>query len=266
MGLMEKHDILSTDFYLKKLVCVIKSEINNCTKAIYVNRRHNHAFVYILSGSCSYNFNNEYEFTVNTGDILYLAHNAEYTMHVHTPNYRFIYCDFQLNDNVFRKSNVYTLQHTSDVENQFVNLVKTYNMFSKASFSKCISLIYNIHSMIIMNDDQVHMKPSTESKIKKVREYIDTHFANDMLSIPLLAEEVEMSEVYLRKLFKQQYHMSPSQYLIFVRIKKAKQLLKYRFLTLEECASQCGFSTVQYFCRVFKKNTGMTPSEYRNQK
>ena len=117
-----------------------------------------------------------------------------------------------------------------------------------------------------MNDDQGHMKPSTESKIKKVREYIDTHFANDMLSVPLLAEEAEISEVYLRKLFKQQYHMSPSQYLISVRIKKAKQLLEYRFLTLEECASQCGFSTVQYFCRVFKKTTCMIPSEYRNQK
>jgi AraC-like DNA-binding protein len=116
-----------------------------------------------------------------------------------------------------------------------------------------------------MNENQVHMKPSTESKIKKVREYIDTHFANNMLSIPLLAEEAEISEVYLRKLFKQQYHISPSQYLISARIKKAKQLLEYRFLTLEECASLCGFSTVQYFCRVFKKNTGMTPSEYRNQ-
>ena len=63
--------------------------------------------------------------------------------------------------------------------------------------------------MIIMNEDQVHMKPSTESKIKKVREYIDTHFANNMLSIPLLAEEAEISEVYLRKLFKQQYHIRP---------------------------------------------------------
>lgn len=263
---MGKTDILTADFYLKKLVCVIKSQINNCTKPIYVNGRHSHAFVYIVSGICSYNFNNEYEVAVNQGDILYLARKAEYTMHIHTPEYRFIYCDFELNDDVIRKSNVYTPQNTSNVENQFIKLVKTYNTVSKISFSKCMSLIYNIHSIIIMTSEQGFEEKSTKNKIAKTKEYIDTHFADDMLSVPLLAEVAEISEVYLRKLFKQQYHMSPAQYLISVRIKKAKQLLKYRFLTLDECASQCGFSTVQYLCRVFKKSTGMTPSEYRNQK
>ena len=37
------------------------------------------------------------------------------------------------------------------------------------------------------------------------------------------------------------------------------------FLNLNECALQCGFLTAQYFCRVFKKATDMTPTEYRNQ-
>lgn len=263
---MEKPDILSTDFYLKKLICVIKSEINNCTKTICVNGRHSHAYVYILSGSCSYNFNNEYEFTVNMGDILYLAHNAEYTMNVHTPNYQYIYCDFELNDNVFRKSNVYTPENTSDVENQFIKLIKTYNMFSKASFSKCISLIYNIHSMLLTTKETANLEQSSENKIVKAKKYIDTHFADNMLSITSLAEMTKISEVYFRKLFKLQYHMSPAQYITSLRIKRAKQLLGYSFLALEECAYQCGFSTVQYFCRVFKNSTGVTPTEYRNQK
>ncbi len=263
---MEKSDILSTDFYLKKLICVIKSEMNNCTKTIYVNGRHSHAYVYILSGSCSYNFNNEYEITVNTGDVLYLAQNAEYTMNVHTPNYRYIYCDFELNDNVVRKSNVYTPENTSDVENQFIKLIKTYNMFSMASFSRCISLIYHIHSMLLKTKETINLEKGTENKIVNARKYIDTHFSDNMLSISSLAEMAEISEVYFRKLFKLQYHMSPAQYLTSLRIKKAKQLLGYSFLALEECANQCGFSTVQYFCRVFKNSTGMTPTEYRNKK
>ena len=74
-----------------------------------------------------------------------------------------------------------------------------------------------------------------------------------------------MSNVYFRSLFKAQYHLSPSQYIISVRLKNAKSLMKYSFLTLEECALQSGFSSLQYFCRVFKKYTGMTPSEYRKQ-
>lgn len=263
---MEKADILSTDFYLKKLICVIKSEIKNYTKTICVNGRHSHAFVYILSGSCSYNFNNEYEFTVNTGDILYLAHNAEYTMNVRTPNYRYIYCDFELNDNVKRKSAIYTPQNTSDVENQFIKLVKNYNTFSKVSFSKCISLIYSIYSMILATEENDGLEQVTEEKIIKAKEYIDTNYFKDTLSVSVLSDNAEISEVYFRKLFKEKYHISPVQYITSTRIKKAKQLLNYRFLSLEECASQCGFSTVQYFCRVFKKTTGMTPTEYRSQK
>ena len=88
---MGKVDIATSQLFFKKLISVIKSEINNHTKPIYVRGRHSDAFVYILSGSCSYSFDDGRVFTVNQGDILYLAHNADYTMNIHTPSYRFIY-------------------------------------------------------------------------------------------------------------------------------------------------------------------------------
>lgn len=263
---MRKTDIISTDFCLKKLICVIKSEINNCTKTIYVNGRHSHAFVYILSGSCSYNFDDEYEVTVNKGDILYLAYNADYKMTIHTQNYRYIYCDFELNDNVIRRSNVYSFQNTSDVENLFIKLVKNYNVSYKSSFMKCISLVYSIYSMILMTTESNDLKEIKEEKIAEAKAYVDKKFSENKLSVSMLADNAEMSEVYFRKLFKLKYNISPAQYITSTRIKKAKQLLKYSFMSLEECAYESGFSTVQYFCRVFKKTTGMTPIEYRNKR
>lgn len=263
---MEKNDITLTDFYIKKLICVIKSEINNCSKTIYVCGRRSHAFVYILSGSCSYNFDDKYDVTVNTGDILYLAHNADYTMNIHTNQYRFIYCDFELHDNVVRKSNVYSLENASEGENYFIKLEKNYKLYSKSAFSKCISLIYSIYSLILTTGENEDLEEKTEERITKAKEYIDANISDDTLSVSVLADNAEMSEVYFRTLFKKKYNMSPVQYIISARIKKAKQLLKYNFLTLESCAWECGFSTVQYFCRVFKKTTGITPSEYRNNK
>lgn len=261
---MEKQDILSTDFYLKKLICVLKSEIRSNIKELFVDGRHSHAFVYILTGSCTYNFNNEYEITANQGDVLYLAHNDKYTMHIHEETYSSIYCDFELNDDVARKSRVYTPQNTFDVKKMFERLIKTYNEFSKPSFSKCISEIYSIYSLILMSDETHCLEQTKESIILKTKEYIDNHFTDVSLSISELAQISGFSEVYFRKLFKLQYHMSPSQYITEMRISKAKQLLEYRFLTLDECAVQIGFLTVQYFCRVFKRITGMTPTEYRN--
>lgn len=79
-------------------------------------------------------------------------------------------------------------------------------------------------------------------------------------------DDAGMSEVYFRKLFKQLYHLTPGQYLTAVRVKRTRELLAYPYLTLEECAKQCGFSTVQYFCRVFKEHTGQTPAKYRKNK
>lgn len=46
----------------------------------------------------------------------------------------------------------------------------------------------------------------------------------------------------------------------------ARELMTYSFLTLEDCALQSGFSSLQYFCRVFKKGYGITPAKYRESR
>ena len=48
-------------------------------------------------------------------------------------------------------------------------------------------------------------------------------------------------------------------------VKKAKELLEYPFMSTEECARQSGFLSLEYFCREFKKATGITPAEYRKK-
>jgi AraC-like DNA-binding protein len=99
----------------------------------------------------------------------------------------------------------------------------------------------------------------------KAKNFIDEGFSNLDLTVTMLAEKMGISEVYLRKLFKAQYGISPSKYMISVRLKNAQKLMKYPFLTLDECALQSGFSSLQYFCRLFKKTTGISPGKYRKK-
>lgn len=80
-----------------------------------------------------------------------------------------------------------------------------------------------------------------------------------------LAEKLGVTEVYFRKLFRSVYNKSPSQYIIFQRIERAKSLMEYPFLSIEDCAERSGFSSVQYFGRAFKKVTGVTPARFRKQ-
>ena len=264
--MMGKNDIAKNSLYIHKIINVIKARIQNSHRLLHTDNRYSDAFVYIIAGSCIYKFDDGFAFTVNKGDIVYLAYHSVYTMHLQTENYQFIFCDFEFDEASDRKSNVYSPKNASDAENLFYKLLKSHTSASKTSFTECMSILYRIYGMVLLTSNVTYIGTISENRILEAKKYIDTNFKNNSLSVAFLAAKASMSEVYFRKLFKSQYGVSPSQYIHSVRLKKAKELMSYHFFTLEECALQSGFSSLQYFCRVFKKNTGITPSKYRNQK
>ncbi len=95
--------------------------------------------------------------------------------------------------------------------------------------------------------------------------YVNEHFSHD-LSLPQLAEMLGISEEYYCKLFKKLTGASPITYINSLRIAHACDLLsKDEGLKTDEVALMCGFRTPTYFCRVFKKETGTTPGEFRKK-
>lgn len=95
--------------------------------------------------------------------------------------------------------------------------------------------------------------------------YIENNYQKADLTNTELAEQCKVSEVYFRRVFTSYYNMTPKQFLIDIRINKAKQLLSEGALKINAVAERCGFSNQYHFCRVFKKNTGLTPTEYMKQ-
>ncbi|MDG3085332.1 AraC family transcriptional regulator [Vibrio hannami] len=79
-----------------------------------------------------------------------------------------------------------------------------------------------------------------------------------------ISERFNISANHLSRMFRQQGHMTLADYIIWVRIDRAKFMLKKYNFKLSEVAHRCGFKDVNYFCRVFKKRTGHTPTAYRN--
>jgi len=92
--------------------------------------------------------------------------------------------------------------------------------------------------------------------------HIEKNLSDPMLSNTLLAEKMGISEVYLRKLFLAYYKTTPKQYILDMRLRKAKQMLMDTYLTVTEISQACGFSSLHHFCRCFKDKIGMTPTEY----
>jgi AraC-like DNA-binding protein len=98
-----------------------------------------------------------------------------------------------------------------------------------------------------------------------VVEYIEENIQDPNLSNVALAKKMGISEVYLRKLFLSHCGMTPRQYVLEERFKKAKQMLVDTPFTVASISEDCGFASVYHFCRTFKKRIGMTPTQYAEE-
>lgn len=262
---MEKIDILQKHLCIQKIISVIQGKNPNHHKLLHIRGRHCDAFVYVLSGSCTYEFDDKTNFQANAGDVFYLPYKSVYTMFVHTEDYKFIFCDFEFAGTEARHSALYSHQERKNINNLFVKLLNRHNSSENNAYTECMSILYRIYSVLQQDTQKNYIGKSKERNMIKAKQYMDEGFHIPEFGIASLAEKLGISEVYLRKLFKETYGISPSNYLTAVRLKNAKKLMKYTFLTLEECALQSGFSSLQYFCRLFKKETGISPGKYRKR-
>jgi AraC-like DNA-binding protein len=81
-----------------------------------------------------------------------------------------------------------------------------------------------------------------------------------------VAEHFRLSPNHVSRLFRSEGLMKFTDYLTWVRLDRAKYLLRHHDRTLSEVANSCGFTDIGYFCRVFKRKTKQTPTAYRLQK
>ncbi|MDK2880280.1 MAG: two-component system, response regulator YesN [Clostridia bacterium] len=101
--------------------------------------------------------------------------------------------------------------------------------------------------------------------IKRVVDYIDKNYSSPNLSVREIAKAAYISPAYLGQLFKKRMGCSLTEHINRVRVEQAKHLLRQQDLTIESIAVQTGFKDRSYFCRIFKKITGMSPNEYRKR-
>lgn len=92
--------------------------------------------------------------------------------------------------------------------------------------------------------------------------YINDHFA-EKIRIQDLARRIGISRSYLVKLMKRDTGLSPQEYLIEVRMRKASGFLSETSDSIRDIAAKCGYEDALAFSKVFKTRFGVNPSEYR---
>lgn len=99
-------------------------------------------------------------------------------------------------------------------------------------------------------------------ELQNVKNYLDTHYA-EKIKLDKLAKEFYINKFYLTRIFKEQFGISVTGYLLQIRITHAKQLLRFTDMPISEIAQKCGMSDANYFSRIFRKIEGTSPGNFR---
>lgn len=98
-------------------------------------------------------------------------------------------------------------------------------------------------------------------KVRAAMNYVRKHFTEE-IGLNEVADKLEVSPIYLSHLFKRETGITFSAYITKLRIERAKELLRQGDKKIYEISELVGYQTVQYFSKVFKRETGKTPKEY----
>lgn len=148
---------------------------------------------------------------------------------------------------------------TDTVEVLINELRQKNTMYKQYCSAKLIAFLVKLNRL---NDNLFF--PKKYEHIEKVCNYIsDNYFVN--VSNDLYASMCNLSTSYFLKEFKAFTGTTPHQYKIALQLENSKKLLLSSDYTLEQIGTIVGFSDVTYFSRFFKKNTGLTPSDFRRK-
>lgn len=148
---------------------------------------------------------------------------------------------------------------TRDVQNMMWSCQQC--IWELNSFPKVIEQLTELGQLII---EKVRTARFSNGKliIEGVRQYLDQHYANE-ISLTFLSEMFHINSAHLSETFKHQVGQNFSDYLLNVRMEKAKEFLKDKQLKIIDVANLVGYSNSGYFSTVFKKHFQQTPVDFR---
>lgn len=112
---------------------------------------------------------------------------------------------------------------------------------------------------------QQEQQPRLRKLVRDIMDDIEAHYADGLYSLNAAAQNLNLSPGYLSKLFKTRMGVTFTEYLSEVRIDEAKRLLRHTDRDVSDISACCGFNSVNYFCKIFKKIVGVPASDYREK-
>ncbi len=220
------------------------------------------AVVFFTHGEIEYIFSDK-TICAKKGDVLFLPCNLAYSGKIHTDMAAYFVIDFIcLGADEFKKyaaPDVFKAENFDLYVSKFKNAVSLWNMHTINVNFKIKSLLYSV----LAETQNRHEKIFKTTPIADIIEYIADNIGDSKLNVRELCTKFHISDSQLRRNVFKETGLSPNEYILTLRVNKAKKELSYTDKPVKLIAYECGFSSPYYFSRCFSKHTDMSPLKYR---
>lgn len=220
-----------------------------------------HHFLYVSRGEGLFNFNGKKKIlTAGTAVFLQKEFPVDYGPVSGEFKTSWITFDGDGTNSIFQYFNVpeYAILNHNGFEAKIEDVHKLVerNVPWEALSAKTYDLVMDFFALL--------KKQTQPPLLEKAKAFMGKHFRDD-LSVETIARSIGISQSLLFRLFQAEERTTPMEYLRSVRIEKAGQMLTEGSAKVCDIATACGFSNTAYFCKVFKAQTGDSPTAYRNK-
>lgn len=264
---------IDVDFYIEST-----HGKNNLSRFSYDHFHSEYEIYYLDSGSMTY-FIEDKVFEVKKGEFVIIRPGTIHITRYKTPEYRRILIYFSedfikefliIEPNLTDIFNNVHLKLSKQNEKRAEDIMKRI-LCEYESKSKSIVLIKCLLGELLKlfeekaSPAKTPTLPEYHNKIMSVISYINSNFQND-ITLSSLSQKFFLNPAYLSRIFKEVTGMGFKEYLINVRLKESKTLLKDTKLSILEICEKTGFNSQNHFCKTFKAVFGISPMTYRKYK
>lgn len=259
------NDFFNYGFTVTKIQdCVLVRKNEGAT--LHKNRL-THGLVIMINGCNTYKFSDGTTIISKPNTIVYLPKESSYTVIKTIPG-SCIAINFLIKSEQSFPPFSLEIRNIDKYLNDFNATLKAWGTKDNGYLNQCYKNLYSI--ICNLQNDAIVTTPYSPPKTKQLAstglDYIIKNISNTDLSVESIANHLDVTPEYFRKIFKNIYGISPKKYIINRRIEKAKELISSNEFKINDIVNICGFSSFSYFSSEFKKITSFSPSDFKKKR
>src|SRR5574344_1642300 len=234
---------------------------------------HEYQLVYITQGQGTFSNKNEKPTDIHSGMILFLQPGI---WHTYSPlsktgwkeyfiGFNGDIADKLVKNSFFEKGNhVIDIGLNEEVVTLYTKAIEVAKADKTAVQQQLAGIAFHLIGLLLsITKNKIYESDNWGQKIERSKIWMQENIASE-IDLEKLASELNTSYSWFRKIFKDYTGYAPAKYYQELKLRKAKEWLAETNSSIKEIAYNLGFANSEHFFTVFKKNTGLTPTEFRN--